>query len=178
MNFVVRLRSDPNAFATSLRRAVWAVDKDQPVTNIRTMDRVLHDSGQGDDVMAELMGAFAFIALVMAAVGIYGLIAYLIGGRTHEIGVRMALGARRREVLLLLLRSSMLMIVAGAGVGSLVSLTLPKLVMTGFQGVHMSHSGWILVGTPVSVILVALASCYFPARRASRVDPMIALRCE
>ncbi len=177
MNLVVRLRADPAAFAASVRRAVWSVDKDQPVTNFRTMDRVLLDSSQGDNVMAELMGAFAVIALVMAAVGIYGLIAYLVGRRTHELGVRMALGARRREVLLLVLRSSMPMLLAGVGVGFLISLAMPHLVTASFQDFHV-HSGWILVGTPVTVLLVALASCYFPARRASRVEPTVALRCE
>jgi predicted permease len=178
MNLVVRLPADPNAFAASLRRAVWDIDKDQPVTNIRTMDRVLNDSGQGDDVMAELMGAFGLIALLMAAVGIYGLIAYLVGRRTHEVGVRMALGARAREVLLLVLGGSMRMVLAGVGLGVLISLTMPHLISASFQGMHLSHSGWILAGIPLAVILVALASCYVPARRASRVDPMVALRCE
>jgi putative ABC transport system permease protein len=178
MNLVVRLRADPATFAASLRRAVWNVDKDQPVTNVRTMDRVLLYSGQGDDVMAELMGAFAVIALLMAAVGIYGLIAYLVGRRTHEVGVRLALGARRLEVLLLLLGASMRMVLAGVGLGLLISLTMPHLLAASFQGMHMIHSSWILTGTPVTVIFVALASCYFPARRASRVDPMVALRCE
>jgi predicted permease len=177
MNFVVRVRADPAGFAASLRRAVWSVDKDQPVTNLRTMDRVFLDSGQGDDVMADLMGAFAMIALLMAAVGIYGLIAYLVGRRTHELGVRMALGARRCEVLLLVLRSSMPMLLAGVGLGFLISLAMPRLVSASFQDFHV-HSGWILAGTPVAVLLVALASCYLPARRASKVEPTMALRCE
>lgn len=177
MNLVVRLGTDPSAFAGSLRRAVWSVDKDQPVTNLRTMDRVLQDAGQGDNLMAGLMAAFAGIALLMAAVGIYGLIAYLVGQRTHEIGVRMALGARRREVLALVLRDSISLALAGVGIGFVVSLTLPRLVTATFQGFHV-QSGPILVSTPLAVILVALASCYFPARRASRVDPTTALRCE
>jgi putative ABC transport system permease protein len=178
MNLVVRLRTNPVAFASTLRQAVWSVDKDQPLSNLRTMDRVLMDSGQGDDVMADLMGCFALIALVMAAVGIYGLIAYLVGRRTHELGVRMALGAQRREVLLLVLRGSATMILAGVGIGSLVALAMPRLVNASFQGVLSLHSGWIVAGTPLMVLLVALASCYFPARRASRVEPTMALRCE
>ena len=177
MDFLVRTRTEPAAFSASLRSAVWSVDKDQPVTNLRTMDRVLLDSGQGDDIMADLMGSFAAIALVMAAVGIYGLIGYLVGRRTHELGVRMALGARRREVLALVMRGSMRMVVAGVGIGFLVSLTLPRLVTASFQGFH-AHSGWILAGTPLIVIAVALVSSYIPARRASHVDPMVALRHE
>jgi putative ABC transport system permease protein len=178
MTLVVRTRTEPNAFAASLRRAVWNLDREQPVINIRSMDRVVHDSAQGDDVMAGLMGAFAGIALVMAAVGIYGLIAYIAGRRTHEVGVRMALGARRREVLLMVLWGSMRMVLAGVGLGFLVSLAMPHLVSASFEGTHMAHCGWILAGTPITVVLVALAACYFPARRASNVDPTVALRCE
>jgi putative ABC transport system permease protein len=178
MDLLVRLRVENSAFAGSLRRAVWSVDKDQPVTKIRSMNRVMQDSGQGDDVMADLMGGFAIIALVMAAVGIYGLIAYLVGRRRHELGVRMALGAQRREVLLLVLRNSAPMIFAGVGIGSLVGLAMPRLVNASFQGVVSVHSGWIVAGTPLIVLLVALVSCFFPARRASRVEPTVALRCE
>jgi predicted permease len=178
MDLLVRLRTGDDAFAASLLRAVWSVDKDQPVSEIRTMDRVIHDSAQGDAIMAALMGAFAGIALVMAAIGIYGLIAYLVSRRTHELGLRMALGARRGEVLLLVLRSSMRMVLAGAGIGFLVSLALPKLVTASFQGFAQIHTASILVGTPLIVILVALASSYVPARRASNVDPMVALKHE
>jgi putative ABC transport system permease protein len=177
MDLVVRLGSKDSTFAASLRRAVWDVDKDQPVAKIRTMDRVIHDSAQGDDIMTGLMSAFAGIALVMAAVGIYGLIAYLVGRRTHELGLRMALGARRREILLLVLRGSMRMVLAGVAAGFLVSLAMPRLIAASFQGFHV-HSGGILAATPVFVLLLALASSYIPARRASRVDPMVALRHE
>jgi putative ABC transport system permease protein len=178
MRFLVRTHTEPSAFAASLRQAVWGVDKDQAVNTIRTMDRVMHDSGQGDDIMAEMMGAFAGIALLIAAVGIYGLIAYLVGRRAHEVGVRKALGAHNREVLLLVLLGSMRMVLVGVGIGFIVSLAMPRLVMASFQGVHMSHSSWILAGTPLTVILVALIACYFPAQRASKVDPLAALRFE
>jgi putative ABC transport system permease protein len=177
MNLVVRLRTEPGAFAASLRQAVWKVDKDQPVTNLKTMDRVVQDAGQGDDLMAELMGAFAGIALVMAAVGIYGLIGYLTGRRTHEMGVRMALGARQSDVFRLVLRSGMSLALTGVGVGFVFSLALPKLVAAIFTDFHV-HSAPIVAGTPLAVTLVALASCYLPARRASQVDPTTALRYE
>jgi putative ABC transport system permease protein len=177
MSLVVRLRTEPGGFAASLRRAVRKVDKEQPVTNLKTMDRVVQDAGQGDSLITELMGAFAGLALLMAAVGIYGLIAYLVGRRTHEIGVRMALGARRSEVFRLVLRSAMSVALTGVAAGSLVSLALPRLVVASFTGFHV-HAAWIVASTPLAVTLVALASCYLPARRASRVDPMTALRYE
>jgi putative ABC transport system permease protein len=178
MKLLVRTRIAPATFAASLRQAVWSVDKDQPVTDVKTMDRVLNDSGQGDDIMAEMMGAFAGIALVIAAVGIYGLIAYLVGRRTHEVGVRKALGASSREVLTLVLLGSMRMVFVGVGLGFIASLAMPRLVMASFEGAHMNHSSWILAGTPLTVILVALVACYIPARRASKVDPLAALRFE
>ena len=178
MQLLVRTRTEPAAFAASLRRAIWSVDKDQPVSNLRTMDRVLEDSGQGDNIMAELMAAFAGIALAMAAVGIYGLIAYLVGRRIHEVGVRMALGASKREVLLMVLRGSMRMVLVGVVIGFLVSLALPRLVTAAFQDVHMDHRNWILAATPLAVILVALTCSYLPARRAAKVDPNMALRYE
>jgi putative ABC transport system permease protein len=177
MNLVVRLRTEPGGFAASLRRAVWKVDKNQPVTHVKTMDRVVQDAGQGDDLMAELMGVFAGLALLMAAIGIYGLIAYLVGRRTHEIGVRMALGARRSEVLRLVLRNAMSMALTGVAIGFLISLALPRLVVASFSGFHV-RAAWILAGAPLVVTLAALASCYMPARRASHVDPMVALRYE
>ncbi len=177
MNLVVRTRGEPGGFAGSFRRALWAVDKDQAVTNLRTMERVVQDAGQGDSLMGELMGSFAGMALLMAAIGIYGVIAYVVGRRTHEIGVRMALGARRSEVFRLVLRSAMSVALTGVAVGFLISLALPKLVAASFPGFHV-HVAWIVAGTPLAVTLVALASCYLPARRASRVDPMVALRYE
>ena len=178
MRLLVRTRTEPAAFASPLRGAIYSVDKDQPVTDLRTMDRVLQDSGQGDNIMAEMMGAFAGIALAMAAVGIYGLIAYLVGRRIHEVGVRMALGASRRGVLLMVLRGSMRMVMIGVAFGFLVSLMLPRLVAATFQDVHMNYRYWIIAGTPLAVLLVALASAYLPARRAAKVDPNVALRYE
>ena len=177
MRLVVRTRTEPTSFAASLRRAVWAVDKDQAVTDVQSMERVVHDSGQGDDIMAEMMGSFAAIALTMAAIGIYGLLAYLVGQRTHEIGVRMALGARPSEVLGLIIRGAMSLALSGVAVGFVVSLALPRLFAASFTGFHV-HSRWILTGTPLAVILVALVSCYWPARRATKVDPLVALRYE
>ncbi|HEY6308172.1 MAG TPA: ABC transporter permease [Candidatus Angelobacter sp.] len=177
MHVVVRTRTDPSSLAAFLRRAVWSVDKEQPVTDVATMTRVIDNSVQGDDLMAGMMSAFATIALAMAAIGIYGLLAYLVGRRTHEIAIRMALGARRSEVLTLIIRRVLSFVLPGVAAGSLVALSLPRVFTATFVGYHV-HSAPILAGAPLVVILVAAASCYLPARRAMGVDPVVALRYE
>jgi putative ABC transport system permease protein len=177
MKIIVRTRGEPTAFSDSLRRSVFAVDKDQAITLLGTMNKVIQDSGQGDDIMAELMGSFAGLALVIAAVGVYGLLAYLVGRRTQEFGVRVALGARRSQILSLVMRGAMVLITTGAVIGFLISLTLPRLFAAMFTGFHV-NSGLILIGAPTIVMLVALAACYVPARKATKLDPIIALRYE
>jgi putative ABC transport system permease protein len=177
MYLVVRTRTDPALFADALRRAVWAEDSDQAITDVRTMQRVIASSVQGDDLLAELMTAFAVIALVIAAIGIYGVLSYLVGRRTHEMGIRMALGAKPDEVLLLVIRNGMKLVVTGAAFGFLVSLSLPRLIAAGFSDFRF-HAVLVIALAPVIIIVVGLVACYIPARRAMRVDPMIALRYE
>jgi putative ABC transport system permease protein len=177
MSLVVRTRSDPASFSDSLRQAVWAVDTNQAVSDVKTMDRVILDADQGDDIMAELMGAFSLLALSLAAVGIYGVLSYLVARRTHEIGIRMALGAQPRQVLALIIRSGMLLIGAGVALGFLLSLALPRILESTFNGLSASTLG-ILGSAPLIVILVGFVACWIPARRAMKVDPMVALRYE
>ena len=124
-----------------------------------------------------LMTTFAGVALVMAAFGIYGLIGYLVVRRTQEIGIRMALGASRVQVMMMVLRRSMSLALTGIALGSLVSLGLPRLTAALFNGAP-PHGEWVIWSTPLAVIFAALASCYFPARRASRIEPLVALRNE
>ncbi|HEV2315403.1 MAG TPA: ABC transporter permease [Candidatus Acidoferrales bacterium] len=178
MSFVVRTRTEPTSFSDSLRHAVWAVDSAQAISDVKTMDRVIADSGQGDNIMAELMGCFALVALLMAATGIYGVLSYLVAQRTHEIGIRMALGAERRNVLALVMRNGGVLISIGVGAGALVSLTLPRAVGAVLSGFGVHQWGPLIAGTTLMVTLVALLACYIPARRAMRVDPMVALRHE
>ena len=178
MSFVVRTRTEPASFSDSLRHAVWAVDSAQAISDVKTMDRVIADSGQGDDVMAEMMGSFALIALLMAAAGIYGVLSYLVAQRTHEIGIRMALGAERRSVLGLVMRNGAVLISIGVGVGALVSLVLPRAVGAVLSGLGIHQWGLLIAGTTLAVTVVAFLACYIPARRATRVDPMVALRYE
>jgi len=177
MRFIVRTRTDPLSLSDSLRHAVWAVDPDQAVTEIRTMDRVIRDSGAGDDAMAETMGVFALLGLLMAAVGIFGVVSYLVEQRTQEMGIRLALGAEPAGVLRLMIRKGMALVGVGTGIGILVSLGLPKLAAAEFENFQF-HSIWVLIFAPVVVVLTGFAACYLPARRAMRVDPMVALRYE
>ena len=177
MRFIVRTPTDPASLSDGLRRAVWAVDPDQAVTEMRTMDRVIADSSEGDDLMAGMMGAFAFLALLMAAVGIFGVLSYLVEQRTQEMGIRLALGAEPGALLRLVIRKGMALVGVGAGMGVLLSLALPKLVAMGFDNFKF-HSAWVLVIAPIVVLLAGFAACYMPARRAMRVDPMVALRYE
>ncbi|HEV2340877.1 MAG TPA: ABC transporter permease [Candidatus Acidoferrales bacterium] len=177
MSLVVRTRADSASFSDSLRQAVWAVDTNQAVSNLRTMDRVISDAGQGDDIMAELMGAFSLLALAVAAVGIYGVLSYLVAQRTHEIGIRMALGAKPGQVLRLVMQNGMVLIGAGVGLGFLISLALPRVLASSFNDFSTSTLG-ILGASPLVVILVGFVACWIPARRAMRVDPMVALRYE
>lgn len=173
----VRTDGAPLNFADSLRGAVWAIDSNQAITEVRTMDRVITDSSTGDNLLSELMGSFAAIALALAAIGIYGVLSYLVGQRTHEMGIRMALGARPGEVLRLVVRHGMTLVGSGVAIGFLLSLALPKLVAAEFQEFYF-RSGWVLILAPPIVLLVGLAACWVPARRAMRVDPMVALRYE
>ncbi|HKS80138.1 MAG TPA: ABC transporter permease [Candidatus Acidoferrales bacterium] len=177
IRLILRTRTDPVSFADPLRGAVWSVDGNQAVTEVRTMRRVISDSGGGDDLMSELMGSFAGLALLLGAIGIYGVLSYLVGQRTHELGIRMALGAHPREVLFLVIRNGMSLVVTGVAIGFVASLALPKLVAAGFQDMHF-HSAWVLLLAPPVVLLVGLVACWVPARRAMRVDPMVALRYE
>jgi putative ABC transport system permease protein len=177
MYLIVRTHADPAIASNSLRAAVWAVDGDQAVTGVRTMERVIGDSLQGDDLMSEMMGTFAFLALLMAACGIFGVLSYVVGQRTHEMGVRLALGSEPRQILLLVIRNGMTLVGIGTAIGFLISLALPSLVAFSFQG-FPGHSAPVLVLAPVVLILVGFLACYVPARRAMRVDPMVALRYE
>jgi putative ABC transport system permease protein len=177
MNFVVRTHRDAAGFSDSLRRAALAADPNQAIASVRTMDRLIADSSSGDDLMSELMGAFAGIALLTAAIGIYGVLSYMVGQRVHEMGIRMALGAEPSQVLGLVIRRGMAMSGIGVVLGLAVSLALPRLFAATFDNFH-AHSA-VAVGIALLVVGgAAFLACWFPARRAMRVDPMTALRYE
>lgn len=178
---VVRTRTnDPASMADSVRQAIWAVDPNQAVTEVRTMDRVIADSGTGSDILVDMMGTFALLALFIAAIGVFGLLSYVVSQRTNEIGVRMALGSKPADILLLVLRRGMTLVVIGTGAGLFVGLALPKVIAAAFSqsGFGMLHSTLALTAGPIVLLAVGFAACWIPARRAMRMDPMVALRYE
>jgi len=174
---VVRAAGDPAAVANAIRAAIWRVDRDQPVWRVRTMSRVLDEARGGPKLTVWLMAAFAALALVLAAIGVYGVMSYAVARRTQEVGIRMALGARRHQVLLMVLRDGMRTTLLAVIVGLVVAATGTRLLASQLFGVTTTDP-LTFVAVPLLLGLVALLACYLPARRASRVDPIVALRAE
>ena len=177
MYFMVRTDGDPLAAAAVVRRAIAHIDPDQPISDVRSMSARVERSLAARRFDTVLLGIFAALAASLAAVGVYGVSAYAVTERTHEIGVRLALGATRRDVLALVLRQGLGMAAAGAAAGVAVSLAVVRLIASQLYAVAPADPA-TFVAVPLMVILVALAACYLPARRATRVDPVFALRAE
>jgi predicted permease len=174
---VVRTDGDPAAIMDSVRRTVAGVDSREVIYNVRTLDEVVASSFATRRLSMLLLSAFAALALVLACVGIYGVISYLVTQRTHEIGVRMALGAERRDVLRLVLGHGARMALIGVVIGVFAALGLTRLMANQLFGVS-AHDPATFAGVSALLIVVAVLACYIPARRATRVDPLIALRYE
>jgi len=174
---VVRATGDPAAMSNAIREAIWRVDRDQPVWRVRTMDRVLEEARGGPKLTVWLMAAFATLALVLAAIGVYGVMSYAVARRTQEVGIRMALGARRGQVLGMVLREGMRTIIIALVVGIATAGVATRLLSSQLFGVSTTDP-LTFISVPVLLSIVALAACYLPARRASRVDPIVALRAD
>src|SRR5208282_277322 len=177
MALVVRTFSDPRSMEESVRAQVSALDRDQPVFDIRTMDDLRSLSVIPQRIGGTLMAAFAGFALVLAAIGLFGVIGYAVSERTREIGIRMALGAKPREVFRLIVGQGMTLALIGLLVGLPLALGMGRAVAGLLYGVAPNDFA-TFAGVAVLLALVALAACYIPARRAMRVDPIIALRYE
>jgi predicted permease len=174
---VIRTATDPGALSETVRRVVRSVDPDMPVFGIRSMDEVVALAIAQRRFAMVLLVAFALIALILSSVGIYGVMAYMVNQRTHEIGIRIALGARPGDVLRLILTQGMTLTVCGAVIGLFGAGVMTRFLA--FLLFEVSATDMItFAGMTVLLELVALAACYIPARRAMRVDPMIALRHE
>lgn len=177
MTLVVRSAGDASSLTSAVRDAVAAVDSQQPVFNVRTMQSYLAQSVSDRRLAATLLGLFAGLGLVLAAVGIYGVIAYTVTLRTHEIGIRMALGASRKDVLRMVLGAGTRLALVGVCAGVALGLGLMRLASSLLYGVTASDPA-IYALAAVALGLVALLACYVPARRAMNVDPSTALRYE
>jgi putative ABC transport system permease protein len=174
---LVRSNVDPLSLSRSVRDAIAAVDPTVPTGSIRSMEQVLSHSLALRSFMMFLLGLFAAVALVLASVGIYGVISFAVSQRTREIGVRMALGAHPGDVLRLILGEGLKLVLAGVALGIIAALAMTRLLSTLIYGVSASDP-LIFLSVITLLVVVSLAACYVPARRAMRVDPMVALRYE
>jgi len=176
-HLVVRTHGDPLALVPALRRAIWDVDTGQPVSSVRTMSTILDEERSGRRTQLTLVGAFAGLALLLASVGLYGVLSYEVTQRTPEIGVRMALGAGRGDVIRSVLGRALLLTAAGTALGLAGALALTRLLASALYGVE-PFDPTTFATVPVVVVAVALMATAVPARRAAGVDPLRALRAE
>jgi len=176
-DLIVRTKSDPTSIAAAVRQAIWAVDKDQPVSNVRTMEQVFSATVSRERFQTLLLTIFASMALVLACVGLYGVISYAVAQRTHEIGIRMALGARQGDVLKLVINQGMGLTLVGIGLGLFVAFAVTRIMSDMLFGVP-ARDPLTFLSVSGLLIIVALVACYVPARRATKVDPLVALRYE
>jgi putative ABC transport system permease protein len=177
MNVVVRSKIDPASLAAAVRKEVLQIDDNQPIADVKTMQEWLDGAVAGARYRTALLGLFALVALALASTGIYGVMSYSVSQRTHEIGVRMALGARRFDVLRLVVRQGMTLVIVGVGIGLAGALALTRLMDSLLFGVT-AKDPFTFVAVAALLTLVALVACYLPARRATKVDPLTALRYE
>ncbi|MGH9854274.1 MAG: FtsX-like permease family protein, partial [Blastocatellia bacterium] len=175
-DLVIRTSVAPLGLAPAVRDAIQSVDKDQPVSNVRTMERILADSIADERFNMLLLAIYAALALMLAAVGIYGVMSYLVTQNTREIGIRLALGAQARDVLRLVAGQGLALTIAGIVVGLIGAWGLTRLMKKLLYGVTATDP-LTFICVSLLLIFIALLACYIPARRATKVDPIIALRC-
>jgi putative ABC transport system permease protein len=160
-----------------VRRAILEADPAQPVANVRTMEDVLGASVAQRGFIMMLLGGFAGASLLLAAIGLYGVIAYGVSQRTQEIGIRIAMGAQARDILQLVVGHGMKLALAGVSLGLIGSLALTRLLKTLLYGITATDPATFAL-IALLILGVALLACYLPARRATKVDPLVAIRCE
>jgi len=173
----VRTAGDPSSIGAAVREQVKGLDKDQPVAQMRTFDDVRAQSVFGERMPALLLGIFAALALAIASVGVYGVISFLVSQRSHEFGVRAALGAQKSDVFRLVIGEGARLVLLGLAIGLVAALALTRAMQSLLYGVS-AHDPWTFAAITALLAGVALLACYLPARRATRVDPLVALRYE
>ncbi len=174
---VLRSSGDPGRLTAEVRRVLSRLDRSLPLFSVRTLDEVIADNAQGQQFLSVLVGSFAALAVLLAAIGIYGVLSYAVTQRTREIGIRMSLGATRGRVLLEALRQGMALALIGSALGIAGAVAARRVISSLLTEVG-SGDPWVYLGTAALLGIVALTACYLPARRAARVDPMTALHYE
>jgi len=174
---VVRTAVEPASIVTAVRQAVWSVDRNQPIWRVQTLEQIVDRQLSTPTQSTTLLTAFALLALLLASLGLYGVLSYAVTQRTNEIGVRMALGATSSEILLSFGKRGLALTLAGLAIGLVLAAFAARLMTTLLYGFRPDYVPAVAV---VSLILLAVAAlaCFVPARRASRIDPIIALRHE
>ena len=174
---VIRTAVEPLSLSEPVRQAIWKVDPDQPMWKIRTVEFLLDRSTADRKFLMALMGIFATLALVLTIIGLYGVISYLVNQRTQEIGIRMALGAQLRDIMRMVLQQGMVLVLCGVALGLAAAWMLTRLMSRLLYQVSATDP-LTFAGISLLLIVVALLACYIPARRATKVDPLVALRYE
>jgi putative ABC transport system permease protein len=174
---VMRTKVEPMSLTETVRQTIWKVDPDQPMWKIRTVEFLVNRSFANRQFLMALMGIFAALALVLTMIGLYGVITYLVNQRTREIGVRMALGAQVRDIMQMVLKQGMLLVLSGVALGIVGAWFLSRLISRLLYQVSATDPQ-TFAGVVLLLTVVALLACYLPARRAAKVDPLVALRHE
>jgi ABC-type antimicrobial peptide transport system permease subunit len=175
---LVRTAGEPLLMSNSVRQAIWAVDRNIALTNVNSLTESLKQFSYAEPRFGlVVLGVFAVVGLVLVALGVYSVIAYRVSRQIHDIGIRMALGASRADVLRLVLQKGLGLVGAGILIGLAASLVVTRVLADQLIGIQ-AHDPTTLGGVIGVVVMAGLAACYFPARRATRVDPMVALRSD
>jgi putative ABC transport system permease protein len=175
LNFMMRTELAPDALADTVRRLVAARDRDIPVENLVSMDRLIGDSLASQRVTAITLTLLSAVAMLLACIGLYGVLAYSVSQRTHEIGIRIALGAAQSNVLRMVVRQGLVLALTGVGIGLAGALSLTRFIGSLLFAVRAADP-WTFAIAALGLLGVTLVASYIPARRAAKVDPMVALR--
>jgi predicted permease len=177
MGIVVRSAADRTTLASAIRSAIWSVDSEQPVSVVRPLEAIMAEHYTGYGIISQLMGYFSLLGLFLGAIGIYGVMAFMVAQRTSEIGIRIALGAQPSQILRLVVGRGLWLAGIGIALGIVGALAMSRLLVFMPAGIS-PHDPLTFAGVAVLIAAVSLAACYIPARRAMRIDPLAAVRYE